>query len=352
MHKRTAHKSKIEYENTWNEALTIIEKNITNKDKTLGEILHDYYVAKICNRFKKKFFRDFHKSVGINIKRRQPPKERLVVTNNKYTIVPLEVILDYSLIDILANFIHEKENQIDYVVELGSGFGINLFILASKLDPSLRRRIGFFSCEFTDSGKKVCEKVLSLSDGLQISIEHFDYYHPDFSFLPPKKNCLFFTAHSIEQIPIVDRVVFERMLEVSDQCHCYHAEPVGWQYDENLQIQRRHLKPNHWKRNQSYLRRKLFKLDRWMFSKFGVGIVNTSQKYGINIEKTDIGKPDKVSTNAAMWSLCKDYNANLISIIKNMETEGLIAIDTEIVNLYGKNPFNPTSIISWHKITN
>jgi hypothetical protein len=51
-----------------------------------------------------------------------------------------------------------------------------------------------------------------------------------------------------------------------------------------------------------------------------------------------------------MYSFAKDYNANLVSILKKIESEGLIRIDTERVNLYGKNPFNPSSIISWHKI--
>lgn len=79
MHKRTPHKLKLEYESTWNEALTIIEKNIVNKDKSLGEILDDYYIVKMNKRFKKKFFHDVHKKVGVNIKRKQLSKERLII---------------------------------------------------------------------------------------------------------------------------------------------------------------------------------------------------------------------------------------------------------------------------------
>jgi len=351
MKNRTAYKSKESYEGTWNDALKILETDMVDKDIELTAILDNLLRKKVHKRFEKKFFRDFHKKLGITIKRNQAPDKRLVVQNSKYAIVPLETILDYNFIDILAKFIHERENRIDYVVELGSGIGINLFFLAYKLDPALRRRVRFFSCEFTDSGRTTCEKLLGFSDELKMSIEYFDYYHPDFSFLEPKKNVLFFTAHSIEQIPKIDRAVFEAMIEVSNQCHCYHAEPVGWQYDEELKIKRKHLKPNHWKQNRSNLRGKLLKIDRSLFSRFGVGIVDTSNKHGINIEKTDIGKPDNVSSNAALYSFAHDYNTNLVSLLKKMESEGLISIDTEMVNLYGKNPFNPTSIISWHKIT-
>jgi len=351
MKKRTAHKSKMEYENHWDEILTFLKKDMVDSNKSLNEILVNFLRLKASNSFKKKNFYDLHKVLEIPIKRNQAPDKCLVVQNNKYAIVPPDTILGYNFIDILARLIHKKENRIDYVVELGSGVGINLFLLADKLDTALRKRITFFSCEFTDSGKKACDELLRFSHDLKMSVEHFDYYQPNFSFLPSKKNVLFFTAHSIEQIPIIDRAVFEEMIARSAQCHCYHAEPVGWQYDEELMSQRKHLKWNHWKRNRSKLRRKLQKIDRWIFSRFGIGIMDTSHKYGIRIEKTDIGKPDKVSFNAAMYSFAKDYNANLVSILKKMEDDGLIRIDMRKVNLYGSNPFNPASIISWHKVT-
>jgi hypothetical protein len=350
MKKRTASESKESYEGTWNDALEILETDIVNKEKELTASLENLLRKKVHSRFKKKSFRDIHKKLGITVKRNQVPNRRLVVQNSHYAIVPIETILDYHYIDILAEFIHERKNRIDCVVELGSGIGINLFLLAYKLDPVLRKRIRFFSCEVTDAGRTACEKLLGFSDELNMSIEHFDYYHPDFSFLEPNKNVLFFTAHSIEQIPKIDRSVFERMIAVSNECHCFHAEPVGWQYDEELRKKRKDLKPNHWKQKRSKLRQKLLKVDRALFSRFGIGIVDNSNKDGIRVDKTDIGKPDNISANALLYSFVHDYNTNLVPILKKMEVEDLIGIDTEMVNLCGKNPFNPSTIISWHKI--
>ena len=71
---------------------------------------------------------------------------------------------------------------------------------------------------------------------------------------------------------------------------------------------------------------------------------------GIDIEKGDIDTSANVSVNAVKWSSARDYNTNLVSLIKKMDEEGLIQIDAEKINLYGKNPFNPTTIISWHKV--
>jgi hypothetical protein len=78
--------------------------------------------------------------------------------------------------------------------------------------------------------------------------------------------------------------------------------------------------------------------------------MKTSHKYGIELDKNDIDKPDKVSVNAAKYSLEKGYNTNLILLLKAIENDGLIKIDSEIVNIYGNKPFNPTTEITWHKL--
>ena len=350
MEKRTSQKAKEQYENRWGEALEIIKKDITDNKKSLSEALDDWLKYKVSTRFNQNFYYDLYKRLGIPIKRGEAPEKRLVVQNGKYAVAPLDAVLDHKYIEMLVEYILENKNRIDYVVELGSGIGINLFILADKLDQAILEQIEFVSCEFTDAGMKACEELRRFSNGLNMTIEHFDYYNPNFSFLEPNKNVLFFTAHSIEQIPKIDRAVFDTMLEVSNQCHCYHAEPVGWQYDEGLKIKREQFKPYHWKRKKTKFERKLLKIDGWLISKLGISIVDSTSRYGVNIQKKDIGKSDKVSPTAALYSYSKDYNANLVSILKEMESEGLIHIDLEMVNLYGKKAFNPSSIISWHKI--
>ena len=86
---------------------------MVKKDKDLTEILDSFLKQKVHERFEKKFFRDFHKKLGITIKRNQPPKKRLVVENSIYSIVPLGKILDYNFIDILAAFIQKKNRWLN-----------------------------------------------------------------------------------------------------------------------------------------------------------------------------------------------------------------------------------------------
>jgi hypothetical protein len=139
------------------------------------------------------------------------------------------------------------------------------------------------------------------------------------------------------------------MISVSNRCFCFHAEPVGWQYVDELRRQRAQVQAKEWQKKQPWLKRKLHKADRLVFSKFGLGFMDTTRRFGINIAKTDIGNSDKVSVNAAKYSSVRDYNPNLVPLLKDMEREGLIIIDTEKVNLYGEDPFNPTTVIAWQK---
>ena len=59
-----------------------------------------------------------------------------------------------------------------------------------------------------------------------------------------------------------------------------------------------------------------------------------------------------MSVNAAKYSLEKNYNTNLILLLKTIENDGLIKIDSEMVNIYGNKPINPTTEITWHKLNN
>jgi hypothetical protein len=342
---RTAEKSKTQYESVWLDALAFVHREKERGNKNVIQILDNYHKKAKYRLFESKFFHDVHRRVGLRAKRKHFPAERLAVLDGTYIIVPTEVSLSNQFIDILSQFIIERGDLIDCVVELGSGIGRNLFALAHKLDQKFRKRIMFYACEPTSSGKKVCSALQEVDSSLRISIEHFDYYEPDLSFLPKKNNVLFFTRHSIEQIPFLSRKVLEEMILVSDRCFCYHAEPVGWQYVDDIRKQRAQTEAKEWKKNLSFMKRRLYKADRLVFSKLGLGFIDASRRFGINVDKTDIGKSDKVSTNA---SSARDFNTNLVFLLKDMEREGLISIDTERVNLFGEDPFNPTTVIAWH----
>jgi hypothetical protein len=70
---------------------------------------------------------------------------------------------------------------------------------------------------------------------------------------------------------------------------------------------------------------------------------------GIALEKGDIGRPDRVSRNAAAWSARAGYNKNLVSLLGTLQGESRITIERKDLNVFGDNPFNPASVILWKK---
>ena len=355
--KRSAEKSKAEYERAW---LKQISRVRGAQQKGLNdpiEILEHIQQHEARSFFSKKRFYDIHKKIGLPVKPKQAPGDRLAVQDGAYIVAPVDFISTKRITDMLAQFLEEQAGQFDHVVELGSGIGRNLFILAQKLDSRLRQKIRFYACEYTDAGRQVCAALQEQSTGIQLITRHFDYYQPDFTFLKSGKKVLYFTSHSIEQIPVLNRSVIEKIIEASDQCFCFHAEPVGWQYDDELLRWRRQAQTEKSKQSQSGIqrglqkvKRKVYKLDREVFARFGVGFLDASRRFGIDIGRSDIGRSNKVSLNAARWSATMDYNTNLIPLLKDLKNEGLICIDSEQINSYGDNPFNPTTIVAWYKI--
>jgi hypothetical protein len=354
--KRTAEKSKIEYERAWLELLAVVRSGQESGLDDPIEILKHIQEHEGKTFFSKKHFYDVHKKIGLPVRANQPAIERLAVEDGNYIISPFDLTLAERFTDQLARFLAEQARQIDCVVELGSGIGRNLFILAQKLDPRLKAKIGFYACEYTDAGRQVCEALQERNTGVRLFTRHFDYYQPDFTFLDKAENVLYFTCHSIEQIPVLNRTVMERILAASGQCFCFHAEPVGWQFDDELLKWRRKAQSEKSKQSQSgvqrrmqKVKRKVYKLDREVFRRFGIGFVDASRRFDIDIGPGDLGRSNKVSLNAARWSATMDYNTNLIPLLKDLKDEGLICIDSEQINFCGDNPFNPSTIVAWHK---
>jgi len=351
MTKRTWSNSKGRYEGIWTEAFEKIENEIVHHKKNLIEAIETYQIDELRQSAQNAFSFKIHKNIGLVSSPDQTPSERLVVKNGNYAIASVDNTFNSEITNSLAEIIDENREQIDYIVELGSGMGRQIFAIADSLIPyQKQKQIEYFACEFTDSGQEACRKLLKYSKEQKIHVEYFDYMNPDLSFLPRNKNYLFFTFHSIEQIPELPRAVIDEMLAVSDNCFCLHAEPVGWQYNDDLIEYRRETQRGAWKENKPFLTQKLTKLNKRLLNRYGLSLMKMSHKYGIELDRNDIDKPDKVSANAAKLSLERDYNANLVSLLKTIENDGLIKIDSEKVNIYGKKPFNPTTMIKWHKL--
>lgn len=313
---------------------SMVEEQIRQGKQNPGEIIGNVGRALTESFLASNKFSHHFADAGIDIKANGLPNaNRVAVREGRYRVVPFG---DHSqaVIKTLKDFLAEND-QIDCIVELGSGFGRNLFQLFQAARAIPQHDLEFHACELTAAGREVAARLQSLVNDMRLEIHRFDYYEPDLSFLDRGKNVLFFTVHSIEQIPYLPRAVFDQMLAHSNHCFCLHFEPVGWQFDDKLLTQR--------ERGDRPLARTAASLWRQ------VRRITEAGFPGISLEGGDIGGNHRISTNAAAWSARLGYNKNLVPLLRTLKAEQQITIERECVDTFGDNPFNPASIVAWAK---
>jgi len=329
------------YEKSWSEILAMVDREIDEGRQDGRQILAGIWADIAAKNHSSRRLRAYYAKVGIPLEKDTLPGERVVVHDGAYSIVPFDHACHEKVIATLAEYIASHREQIDCIVELGSGTGRNLFNLFNAAGEQMGGELEFHACELTNAGREVTKRLHRLVPGMNLSVHAFDYFKPDFSFLKGRPNVLFFTVFSVEQIPVLGRVVVDGMREQTGSCSCFHFEPIGWQYEGELCDWRRRRSTPLRTLGTRWFRRLLRASD----SLFSTRLRDTFS--GIKLEREDIGKRDRVSRNAAVWSARTDYNTNLVSLLRGLEADGEITIEREEVNVHGDNPFNPASMVLW-----
>lgn len=173
--------------------------------------------------------------------------------------------------------------ETDLVVELGAGWGRNLFALWLAAGHDVR----YVAAEFTAAGRSAAARLAELDTALRLEAVAFDYHDPDLRALRGKEHALVITSHSIEQIPQVGPHVLDEILALGDAVTCVHFEPLGWQLD-----------------------------------------------------------PSRAGSSVA-YAQRHDYNRNLVPVLREAEAAGRIVIEAQAVSPVGANPENATSVVRW-----
>jgi hypothetical protein len=250
----------------WPSVIKLAEDEISNGEKNITRLLNK-----------------------INIKNRNKNSEKIIdiILNNQNIKIPVEFAINGNQSYICQKILQSCDEKTTAIVELGSGYGRNLFWTWLYGGP---QNIKYFGLEYTKSGRKASEIIASLEKDINFISKRFNYYDPNFDFL--KKfdgHIVFFTVHSIEQIPTLDKKFFIQLLKLNRNFTCIHFEPVGWQIAD------------------------------------------------VNIHK---GSTKEYAT-------FHDYNTNLYMEIMKLNEEKLIKIKEVLPNFLCINPKNGTSVISW-----
>ena len=122
----------------------------------------------------------------------------------------------------------------DVIIELGSGWGRNLFYFIKHCNHNKHK---YISGEYTQSGIDIQNYLKNRffnRDDIDLDIYSFDYNnsHLFFDNIKAKynlNNIFVFTHHSIEQITYLQDTFFTNLLNISKNIKCVHIEPIGWQ---------------------------------------------------------------------------------------------------------------------------
>jgi hypothetical protein len=146
--------------------------------------------------------------------------------------VRLKTSLDYRYESTLFEFVLQNEllNRIDNdtvnIVELGSGYGKNLFRIWLNGGPVNANYVGL---ELTESGRRCASFLSSLEPRIRFQSRPFNYHNPALIGFDSLAKTFVFTSYSIEQIRKVCNSVFDQILALPGLHRVVHVEPVGWQ---------------------------------------------------------------------------------------------------------------------------
>lgn len=201
-----------------------------------------------------------------------------------------------SLFELLLQ--NEILSQIDRdtarIVELGSGYGKNLFRIWLNGGP---RDATYYGFEYTRRGRQCADSLAALEPGIRFRSQPFDYHDVNLQNLAGSAKTFVFTSYSIEQVPEIGRAVFDALADITGVYKVMHIEPVGWQ--------RQHI-------------------DR------------------LDTEEQLLLRDMEQSARD-----CR-YNTNLLQMIHKLAASGRIVVDQEKFDFLAHRPDLPGSIIVWH----
>jgi hypothetical protein len=179
----------------------------------------------------------------------------------------------------------------DAVIELGAGWGRNLFLL--HLSGRIPAKTALYALEFAETARLAGTLVANAVPAVPFKALPFDYHAPDYSSIPASDApTVVASIHSAEQIPMMSRDVFMKLIARRPNLTGIHLEPVSFQIPA----------------------------DRRGF---------------------------RTAQTSAAYAEQHDYNRNLWTLLTTLESDGVLKIEDVVTDVLGLNPKNPATLIRW-----
>ena len=156
---------------------------------------------------------------------------------------------DFNFSNLLVDILNQDEY--DCVIELGCGYGRNLFNIFYSGGPI---NANYFGGEFTNSGVEIATKLAKKARRMKVKFFHFNHLEPNLDFITKKKfkKALVFTSHSIEQVTQINENWFEVVSKAANFVRGVHLEPFGFQMKElgpATKLHKEFFAKNSWNQN-------------------------------------------------------------------------------------------------------
>src|SRR5262249_42886048 len=214
----------------------------------------------------------------------------------------IDMITRVAIGDLVAGYCNADTERI---IELGSGWGANLFHLWLSGAP---RKATFAALEYTEAGREVTRLLAGRDPQRARGVRPSDYHRPYLSEFRTAEKTVVFTSYSIEQITHLNDALFEELLAIPGLDRVVHIEPISWQF-----LAESELGP----------------LIRWLS-------YLTPPRLSLEI---DLHRRSRSS----------GYNRDLLSKLRHLERAGRIRIERIEKNYIGPNPMNPATAIVWSR---
>jgi hypothetical protein len=214
----------------------------------------------------------------------------------------VDTITRVAITDLVAGYCSADTKRI---IELGSGWGTNLFYLWLGGAP---RSAAYVAMEYTETGRDVTQLLANTEPQLALSTRPFDYYRPDLSEYRTADKTVVFTSYSIEQITHLSDSLFDELLAIPGLDRVIHVEPVSWQL-----------------------------------------LAQSSLNFLIQLLSWVVPPRLSLEIDVRRRSRAHGYNKDLISKLRNLERSGRIRIERIEKNYIAPNPINPATAIVWRR---
>jgi hypothetical protein len=140
----------------------------------------------------------------------------------------------------IADTLLDHAEGADAIVELGAGWGCNLFHLWVRGGP----RIPFHALEPTEAGRACCMAVAGRFPGPDVRAQAYDFLTPALAPLQDVRRVLVFTAHAVDKVHELPALAIEQIRTCAPQVTVLHFEAINHQLDASEEAARDSMNGN------------------------------------------------------------------------------------------------------------